>query len=278
VSKEALVALLLGLLLVPLLFLLLLEPDQGGPLAFPQGPTAWHSTVVQAGDTLSDIADRYGVPLAYLVATNDLFDPRALLPGQEIIVPSGGVVHTVKPGQTLADLALTYGVTEEAISAANGGVGELVPGERLLIPHPSRVPQAAALELGPPRAGFIWPLRGRFTSGFGPRTHPVYGGSDFHTGIDLAVPVGTPVRAAAPGEVIWAGWRGNYGLLVVLDHQNGYSTYYAHLSQLRVSPGQFVELGQVVALSGNSGLSTGPHLHFEIRRWGEPLDPLPLLP
>lgn len=277
-SKEALVALLLGLLLVPLLFLPLVDRNQGGPLAFPGAVTPWHSLSVQPGDTLNGLADRYGVPLSYLVASNELFDPSSLLPGEELIVPSGGVVHTVRPGQSLEDLALTYGVAVETIRAANGITGEPLPGERLLIPHPVWVPQVAALELGPPGAGFIWPLRGRFTSGFGPRTHPVYGGGDFHTGIDLAVPVGTQVRAAAPGEVIWAGWRGNYGLLVIIDHQNGYSTYYAHLSQVRVSPGQFVEWGQVIGLSGNSGLSTGPHLHFEIRRWGEPVNPLPLLP
>ena len=80
------------------------------------------------------------------------------------------------------------------------------------------------------------------------------------------------------GKVAQAGWQGGYGLLLVIDHGNGLSTYYGHLSEVLVRVGQFVEQGQVVARSGNTGLSTGPHLHFEIRRFGEPVDPLPWLP
>jgi len=281
VSKDAALAVLFGLFLLPLLLLPFLpQEDLGGPLSFPPTPGGnFRTYVVKSGDTLAAVADRYGIPLSYLVASNGLSAPSVLYPGQELILPQGGVLHTVRAGQTLADLAATYGVSQEAIRKANGLSGEPLPGQRLFIPEPRTVPQAAVLELGGEgEARFIWPLRGRLTSLFGPRTHPIYGTPDFHTGIDLAVPEGTEVHAAAPGTVTWAGARGGYGLLVVIDHGDGYSTYYGHLSRILVHVGQFVEVGQVIALSGNTGLSTGPHLHFEIRKFGEPINPLPLLP
>jgi len=281
VSKDAALAVLFGLFLLPLILLPFLpQDDLGGPLSFPPTSSGTFRTyVVKSGDTLAAVADRYGIPLSYLVASNELSDPSVLYPGQVLILPQGGVVHTVRPGQTLADLAATYGVSEEEIRRANRLSGEPASGTRVLVPEPRRVPQAAALELGRgQKSRFIWPLKGRLTSPFGPRVHPVYGGPDFHTGIDLAVPEGSEVHAAAPGTVTWAGSRGGYGLLVVIDHGDGYSTYYGHLSRILVHVGQFVEVGQMIALSGNTGLSTGPHLHFEVRKFGEPINPLPLLP
>jgi murein DD-endopeptidase MepM/ murein hydrolase activator NlpD len=272
VNENVIVAVLLGLL-IPVLFLLS-QGDAGGPLGLPPvSSVPYHTYTVRTGDTLSQIANRYGIPLSYLVASNDLADPSLLLPGQTLLLPRGGVLHTVRLGQTIADIAKTYGVDEEAIRRANG-VGAPPTGTKLLIPEPRVVPQVRAAELGQGKGGrFIWPCLGPISSPFGPRIHPVYGGPDFHTGIDIAIPVGTPVYAAAPGRVIETGTRGGYGLLVVIDHGDGYSTYYAHLSRFLVSEGQFVEAGQAVALSGNTGLSTGPHLHFEIRRYGEPLNP-----
>ena len=280
-SKDAALAVLFGLFFLPLLLLPFLpQEDLGGPLSFPPTPGGnFRTYVVKPGDTLAAVADRYGIPLSYLVASNGLSAPSVLHPGQELVLPQGGVLHTVRAGQTLADLAATYGVSQEAIRKANGLSGKPLPGQRLFIPEPRTVPQAAVLELGGEGGTrFIWPLRGRLTSLFGPRTHPIYGTPDFHTGVDIAVPEGTEVHAAAPGTVTWAGTRGGYGLLVIIDHGDGYSTYYGHLSRILVHVGQFVEVGQVIALSGNTGLSTGPHLHFEIRKFGEAINPLPLLP
>lgn len=125
---------------------------------------------------------------------------------------------------------------------------------------------------------FIWPVRGRISSPFGPRIHPIYGVPSFHTGIDIAVPEGTAVQAAAAGIVTFAAWEEGAGLLVIIEHGNGYETYYAHLSKLLVWPGRPVSAGEVIALSGNTGLSSGPHLHFEVRYRGVPIDPRPLLP
>ena len=117
-------------------------------------------------------------------------------------------------------------------------------------------------------AGFVWPVHGVLTSGFGWRW------GRMHEGVDLAVGSGTPVVAAAAGTVIVAGWYGGYGNLVVVDHGNGVSTAYGHNTSVTVSYGQSVAQGQLVAYSGNTGHSTGPHVHFEVRVNGSPVDPL----
>jgi murein DD-endopeptidase MepM/ murein hydrolase activator NlpD len=115
------------------------------------------------------------------------------------------------------------------------------------------------------------------TSRFGPRTHPVLGTVRNHNGIDLRASTGTPVRAASDGEAVIAGARGGYGNTVVLGHGGNMATLYAHLSQVLVRPGQAVTAGQVVGLAGSTGMSTGPHLHFEVRLNGTPVDPLSYL-
>lgn len=270
----------LALLLLPLVLASFLPPAPVGGPVVPIAATRarWSTYTVQAGDTLSVIAQRSGVPLDYLIASNDV-DPSRLRPGQQLLLPTGGVLHMVKPGQTVADIARSYEVAETAIRLANGLNGEPPSGVRILVPLPSVVPQATAVTLGKGEATrFAWPARGPISSPFGPRIHPIYQVSSFHAGIDLVLPEGTRVYAAAAGRVVTAGWEGGFGLLVVIDHGDGFTTYYGHLSQLLVSVGQFVEIGQAVALSGNTGLSTGPHLHFELRRDGVAVDPMLFLP
>jgi len=118
-----------------------------------------------------------------------------------------------------------------------------------------------------------WPIEGVLRSSFGGRSDPFSGEGAFHTGIDLAAPVGTSVRASADGVVVSAAWSGAYGKLVVIDHGNGLQTYYAHLSSLLVIPGEEVRRGQTIALSGSSGRATGPHMHYEVRLAGTPVNP-----
>lgn len=262
-------------LCVPLvLFSLTISPEIGGP---SQTLSAWQSMAllyeVRSGDTLSAIAARYDVPVSWIVASNGL-SSTTIYPGQKLLIPKDGLLHTVKDGETLAQIAAAYGVSEDLVRKTNGLSGEPRPGMRLFIPEPKTVPLPASAAI----QGFIWPVRGQISSSFGPRIHPIYGIPSFHTGIDIAVPEGTPVRAAAAGRVTFAGWESGFGLLVVIDHENGYETYYGHLSKLLVSPGQMVSAGDTIALSGNTGLSTGPHLHFEVRQLGTPVDPRPLLP
>ena len=118
------------------------------------------------------------------------------------------------------------------------------------------------------------PVNAPITSDFGWRIHPIYGTRRLHAGTDFGVDEGTPVHAADGGVVVEAGWISGYGYTVIIDHGNGMSTLYAHNSDVAVSPGQTVSKGQVVSYSGNTGGSTGPHLHFEVRINGEPTDPM----
>jgi murein DD-endopeptidase MepM/ murein hydrolase activator NlpD len=124
----------------------------------------------------------------------------------------------------------------------------------------------------PSAAGLIWPVQGPITSPFGPR----WGG--FHPGIDIGVPEGTPIHAAAAGTVIYCGWETGYGNLVVIDHHNGIATAYAHQSRIAVTCNENVAQGQVIGYSGCTGFCTGPHVHFEVRVNGSPVDPLGYLP
>jgi murein DD-endopeptidase MepM/ murein hydrolase activator NlpD len=119
----------------------------------------------------------------------------------------------------------------------------------------------------------LWPVHGVIRSAFGGRSDPFTSEGAFHTGVDLAVTKGTAVHVTADGVVTTASWHTGYGKLVVVDHGNGFQTYYAHLSQFLVVPGEEVRLGQVVALSGSTGRSTGPHVHYEVRLHGTPVNP-----
>jgi len=119
----------------------------------------------------------------------------------------------------------------------------------------------------------IRPVPGAITSGFGPRRHPILGYVRMHTGVDMTAPLGQDIRAAAAGRVIKAGTYGGYGSTVIIDHGGGMATLYAHQSRLLVTTGEQVAAGDVVGEVGNSGLATGPHLHFEVRINGTPVDP-----
>ncbi len=123
----------------------------------------------------------------------------------------------------------------------------------------------------------LLPCLGEITSGFGWRMHPVLGYERFHAGIDIGADYGSTIYAAEQGLVIFAGWYGGYGNAVIIDHGGGITTLYGHTSELYVSEGQTVQRGQAIAAVGSTGLSTGPHLHFEVRREGEPTDPVAFL-
>ncbi len=192
---------------------------------------------------------------------------------------------TVEDGQTLWNIAQTYGVTVDAIVETNNlSRAELIhPGQTLMVPGSAvDVPRRVALFHRLSSAvsiaqAFLWPARGRVTSGFGLRRHPIFGTREMHTGIDIGAPIGTPVVAARAGTVVFAGWGEGYGMLVRLDHGEGLSTVYSHLSQISVQVGQVVYPGDVIGQVGSTGYSTGPHLLFEIRVHGQPLDPLKYL-
>ncbi|RMF93462.1 MAG: M23 family metallopeptidase [Nitrospinota bacterium] len=203
------------------------------------------------------------------------------------------IVHTVRRGETLSALARRYHTDVQTLKAANRlKSSRLAIGQKLIIPtaslpyvaanrppssshhphrHASLVQQAEGLH-------FIWPVRGKITSHYGRRQHPMGGHrGDFHSGIDIGVRRRTPVLAAEDGVVVDARYYGGYGRTVILSHKNGFKTLYAHNHRLLVRKGQWVKQGEVIALSGNTGRSSGPHLHFEILKNGKPLNPLRFL-
>lgn len=125
---------------------------------------------------------------------------------------------------------------------------------------------------------FMWPCSGPITSYYGWRTHPIFGTTKYHSGMDIAVDTGTPIQAADSGTVVYSGWLGGYGNCVMIDHGGGLVTLYGHNSSLTVGEGQYVDKGTVIAYAGSTGYSTGPHCHFEVRLHGELTEPLNYLP
>ena len=123
-------------------------------------------------------------------------------------------------------------------------------------------------------SSFHWPVQGKISSGFGWRLDPFTGKRAWHAGIDLAVPEGTPVEACWSGKVVFAGEKGGYGKVVILEHKDGYKSVYGHNEKILVQEGEYVQAGQRIALSGNTGRSTGPHLHFEVRKGELALNPM----
>jgi murein DD-endopeptidase MepM/ murein hydrolase activator NlpD len=156
---------------------------------------------------------------------------------------------------------------QSAALAAKIAAAQAAAARAAAVPSPEEGSSTASAPV-PSASGFAWPVSGPVTSGFGARW------GRMHEGIDIAVPSGTPVHAAAAGTVIHAGWLGGYGNLVVVDHGNGISTAYAHNTSIAVAVGQQVAQGEVLAYSGNTGNSTGPHVHFEVRVNGGAVDPM----
>lgn len=231
--------------------------------------------VVRPGETLWRISRRYGVNPQVLAVLNGLADTNKILAGQRLLVPmAGGSYHRVRAGETLWRVADTYGVDPKSLME-NNGISDpttLQVGRILRIPARQRV-TATATVAGGAAGNPAWPLvvTGTITSNFGPR----WGGT--HTGIDIAAPHGVAVRAAMAGTVVFAGWRGSYGRAVVIEHPGGWVTLYGHNSELLTATGQRVARGQIIARLGNSGRSTGAHLHFEVVKSGVAQDPLEFL-
>jgi murein DD-endopeptidase MepM/ murein hydrolase activator NlpD len=195
--------------------------------------------VVKKGETIYRIARTYGVEPRDLMEVNDLADPRLLQPGMEIFVPGALRPLDVPP---------------------------LPPG---VVPEPEPVPSPAP---APRDATLRWPLHGVLYSRFGVRQ------GQRHDGIDISAPEGTPVLAAGGGVVVYTGRQSGYGAIVIVKHDGGLVTLYAHNSAVLVKEGERVEAGTPIARVGQSGRTTGPHLHFEVRDGTRPRNPLFYLP
>lgn len=247
---------------------------------------AIESYIVQAGDTVLGIAARFGLAPETIQWANPSLEanPDLLRIGDSLtILPANGAVHLVSPGDTLSSIALQFQVSIDAIVDYDLNHLEtintpLTVGKELIIPGGVKpyIPRQVAAYSGPVPAtaargtgSFVWPTTGRVTQKF-------WGG---HRGVDIGAWTGTTVKAADSGYVVSArtGWNDGYGNMVVVDHGNGYMTLYGHLNSIYVRPGENVALGKSIGTVGNTGNSTGSHLHFEIRYDGLPRNPFGFL-
>lgn len=258
--------------------------------------TAFVTYTVSAGDTTEAIARRFGLQPSTLAWSNDALEdaPDWLSVGQVLAIPpADGVFYTVEANDTLSGIAERFKVSvEDIVAYPTNQLSQstnIVPGMQLLVPNgvklvkpftarQTEVAQPGALAPSAPvvkpvvsaaGSAFLWPTQGTITQSY-------WWG---HGALDIALASGTPVAASDGGTVTFAGWDNTgYGYMVMLDHGNGFSTLYAHLSQYFVDAGQAVARGQTIAAMGSSGRSTGPHTHFEVRFNGAPLNPLFYLP
>lgn len=239
-------------------------------------------------ETLSHIAEMYGVSVNTILWANDISDPKSVRAGDTLVIlPITGVRHIVKDKETLASIAKKYGAeTSEQVAAMTSDImaynrlasaSEISVGDTVVIPggvmhtaavsstiakssssSSSSASRSTATTARSSGAGFVNPLPG------GVRTQGIHG----YNAVDIAAASGTPIRAAADGEVIVSrssGWNGGYGIYIVIKHANGAQTLYSHMSGVTVGSGARVTAGETIGYVGNTGKSTGPHLHFEVR-------------
>lgn len=233
---------------------------------------------VRPGDTISGIAERFGLNMDTILSFNQISDVRRMQVGRSFTIPSrDGLRHIVQSGETLSGIAGSYSSSVNAVLDANDlDTAVLQAGQELFIPDARMRETELKLILG---ELFVYPTVGRFTSGFGMRRDPFAPSIwQFHNGVDWANVVGTPIRAAMAGTVVHIeSQTWNYGKHVVVRHPEGFQTLYAHLDSFAVREGQYVSQGQILGRMGNTGKSTGPHLHFSIIRNGSFVDPLDFL-
>ncbi|MGV3625559.1 MAG: peptidoglycan DD-metalloendopeptidase family protein [Archangium sp.] len=215
---------------------------------------------VEKGQTLYRIAKTYGVSVEEVMDANRIDDPRDLKVGEVLYVPGAQVSRKVEKYDSPEPVAQARPPPVVAVKSTE----PKPPAEKEKKPP-------KVVKVGKGNGSLAWPLRGVLYARFGKK------GKELHDGIDLAAPAGLPVKAAAEGKVLFAGEQKGYGLIAIVEHTGGLITLYAHNRDLRVKTGQKVREGQVVATVGDSGRTSGPHLHFEVRKDGVPMDPLDFL-
>ncbi len=250
----------------------------------PSEPTSY---TIRSGDTLSKIASRHGIKTMTLASANDLSADDTLSVGKVLKVPhADGVYVKLRSGESLSHLATRYGVKASAIQEANGISDPRTLREGQMLFLPGAVPQETKRNVRRERGdfkqasrgligdlgravgkNFVWPTAGKVSSYFGER------GGRQHHGVDIPRPKGSPIHAAKAGTVISAGWNGDYGKCVDISHGKGVVTRYAHCSKITVKAGDTVEKGELIGLVGETGRASGPHLHYEVRIGGRPVNP-----
>lgn len=245
--------------------------------------------IVQPGDTVEKISQKFHVtPNTILKNNNPSKIDDVLEPGTKLtILPVDGIAHPVEKNETLAELSKRYHVGVQDIVDANelDNPHMITEKQKIIIPNATELkrrpePKPAMAASGHAHSGqnaqlvktetgrrLSWPTAGTVTSNFGWRWFRM------HNGMDIAGPVGTPIKAVKEGRVAYSGWMGGYGYCIDIDHGNGVVTRYGHNSALHVQTGQYVYRGQAIAAMGSTGHSTGPHLHFEVHVNGSAIDP-----
>lgn len=269
----------------------------GGPFNFESGSSEVNNGEISihvvrpctedSCETLSHIAEMYGVSVNTILWANDISDPKSVQPGDSLVIlPITGIRHVVKSQETLASIAKKYGA--ETTEQVDGMVSDMVAYNRLAsaedisvgatVVVPGGVMHTATVTAKPAKSSSVAKSSGGAASSATGFVHPVPGairtqGIHGYNAVDLAASIGTTIRAAAAGEVIVSkvgGWNGGYGNYMVIRHAGGTQTLYAHTSQNSVSVGDSVSAGETIGAVGNSGQSTGPHLHFEVRGTSNP--------
>jgi murein DD-endopeptidase MepM/ murein hydrolase activator NlpD len=254
---------------------------------------------VAKGDTIGSLAKRYAISPKEIAKANNISIRQKLVPDQKLLLPGARMLvakNTEPQKEVKAELASHGKETPQASkhsslkeelmaklpvsgkveSSANADADEeSFANQEVQDDEPSADKSSGKLVSTP--AGFINPTGGKLTSGFGYRRHPMGGGVRLHRGIDIANKKGTTIVAAKSGKVVHAGWYGLMGKTVIIQHDDGIATYYGHMSEVTVTEGQAVHQGQKIGEMGSTGLSTGSHLHFEVRKNNVPLDPVKVL-
>ena len=234
---------------------------------------------VKPGDMIGFIAQEFNVTSDTIVSVNSIKAARNILPGQFLKIPSmPGILYTVRTGsETIETIAEKYEVSAEKCARVNSidRNAKLVAGKTLFVPD-AQLDWVTRQEINGDL--FIKPLRSRYwlSSYFGWRSSPFSGKRSYHSGVDMAAPSGTNVYAALAGKVTTVSYNSVYGNYIIVTHHSGYKTLYAHLSATLVSVGKYVDTNTRIGKVGNTGMSTGPHLHFTVFKQGKAVNPMAL--
>jgi len=234
------------------------------------------SYTFEKGDIIGNIAVKTGLNEDTLISVNNVKNARLMQIGQVIRIPNqDGIYYTFKAEDTLENVAGKYNTTVSGIRTVNELFSDsIAPNTSLFIPG-AKMDWVNRQEIYGDL--FIWPYAGYITSNYGYRTSPFDGTRQFHSGLDIGGPIGGSIRAAMAGRVSQVGFDNSFGNYVVISHHSGYRTLYAHMSEVRVKTGAYVETGQRIGDIGISGLTTGPHVHFTVYKNGVTVNPRSLI-
>lgn len=231
------------------------------------------------GENLTSISRKIGVSLDTLVSVNKISNANKLSPGQKIIIPNrNGLLHTIKEHENIEEIASKYDIQLKRILAFNkiDNISDIKAGKDIFLPGAKYTLDERIDKFG--QVFSLPTVITRISSVFGYRIHPITKTRTKHMGVDIPGSLNTPIYAARKGKVIFAGYSGGYGNLVIVRHDNGYTTYYGHLNKITTKIGDNVGVGVMIGRMGNTGNSTGSHLHFEVRKNGEALNPADFIP